>query len=109
MSFFGVSVETIASVRTHPGADRLDLCTLEGMSFQVVVKRGEFNPGDRVVYFPVDALLPEDLLRRIGLEGRLAGARKNRVKTISLRGEISQGLVGPLDLISGLPENERTT
>lgn len=93
MAFFAVTLETIRSVVKHPQADRLDLCTLEGMDFQIVTLKDQFNPGERVLYFPLDSILPRALLARLGLEGRLAGAERNRIKTVKLRGEISQGIV----------------
>lgn len=99
MAFFGVTLEVIETVKYHPNADRLDICTLKGMNFQFVTGRDQYKPGDLVLYFPVDALVPQDLLAKIGLEGRLAGKEKNRVKTIRLRGEISQGIVATPDLI----------
>lgn len=108
MAFFAVTIETIATANRHANADRLDVCTLEGMAFQFVTKRDEYRPGDRVVYFPLDSVLPPAVLGALKLEGRLAGPGKNRVKTVRLRGEVSQGLVGPLTLLEGLAESERT-
>lgn len=99
-SFFGVTIETIKTSIHHPNADRLNVCTLEGMNYQFVTARDEFKPGDNVLYFPLDAVLPQELLKKMGLEGRLAGKEKNRIKTMRLRGEISQGIVGPLSLIN---------
>jgi RNA ligase (TIGR02306 family) len=94
MAFFGVTLETLSRVEPHPNADRLDLARVVGLEFQFVVGRGRHVPGERVVYFPVDAVLAPWVLERLGLVGRLAGSAKNRVKTVTLRGEISQGLVG---------------
>ena len=105
MAFFGVTLEVIETVRHHPNADRLDICTLAGMSFQFVTGRDQYKPGDRVLYFPIDAQLPPRVLKEIGLEGRLAGKEKNRVKTIKLRGEISQGIVADTKLIEGCVDN----
>ena len=57
--------------------------------------------------FPPRCNLAAKMLSALGVEGRLAGGAKNRIKTIKLRGEISQGLIGPLTLIDGLSESER--
>jgi RNA ligase (TIGR02306 family) len=46
-----------------------------------------------VIYFPVDSLLPEWICNALSLAGKLAGRDKNRVKTVRLRGNISQGVV----------------
>jgi hypothetical protein len=41
MSEFAVSIERIDRVWHHPNADRLDLATLAGKGWQVVVGRGQ--------------------------------------------------------------------
>jgi RNA ligase (TIGR02306 family) len=95
MSFFAVTLEKIESARPHPNADRLDLCTLAGSTYQFVTGRNEFSAGDSVVYIPLDSVLPPNLIETLGLTGKLAGSEANRVKTVTLRGEISQGLAIP--------------
>jgi RNA ligase (TIGR02306 family) len=116
MAFFGITQEKIEKVWTHPKADRLDLAKLEGKSFQFVVGRGSCQPGEECLYFPVDSLIPDELMLALGvavrneagaIEGKLAGPNKNRLKTVRLREEISQGLIGPLSLLDGL-DGERT-
>lgn len=106
MSSFKIAVHIIESVRNHPNADRLDLATLHGMGWTFVVGRDQYKPGDAVVYFPIDSVLPESIQETLGLKGKLS---KNRVKTIRLRGEYSQGLVAsPADLgiTEYLPEED---
>jgi len=93
MSTFLVSVEVIDKVWAHPNADKLDLASVEGILGQFVVRKDSFKPGDAVVYFPVDAILPDNLIKELGMEGKFSGNGKNRVKTIKLRKEISQGYV----------------
>lgn len=93
MSFFGVTIEKIGTVEKHPNADRLEVATLKGRSFQFIVQAGLYKPNDKVIYFPVDSVLDDWIISRLGLDGKLSGANKNRVKTIKLRGLISQGLV----------------
>jgi RNA ligase (TIGR02306 family) len=108
MAFFGVTIETISEVNPHPNADRLDICKLDGVDFQFVTGKGLRNQGDKVLYFPLDALLPLDVADAMELGGKLAGKDKNRVKSIKLRGEISQGVIGDLDMLDAM-ENEKTT
>ena len=93
MSTFVVALRRIGRVRPHPNADRLDLAEVEGLTFQFIVPRGAYRSGDPVIYFPIDALLPDALAVRLGAKNYLAGPLMNRVKTARLRGEISQGLV----------------
>jgi len=94
MSKFAVEIRRISEVSHHPNADRLDIAKVDGLEFQFITGRDEYKQGDEVVYFPIDSILPDDIIARLGLEGRLSGPEKNRVKTIRLRSEISQGIVG---------------
>jgi hypothetical protein len=93
MAFFGVTSEHISAINVHPNADALELGKLEGMSFQFVIRRGAFKVGDEVFYFPIDTVFSDELAAVCGVLGKLAGSKKNRLKTVRLRGEISQGLV----------------
>lgn len=107
MSLFAVTVQRITNIRKHPNADRLELASLENFDFEFVVQKGVYDEGDLVVYFPVDSLLPMPLVEELGLVGKLAHGKinedgsprlQNRVKTIKLRGQISQGVVAPYKL-----------
>jgi RNA ligase (TIGR02306 family) len=85
------SMERIVSVQPHTNADALELVTVLG--WQVVCKKGEFKPGDLVVYINIDSQLSPhqhfDFL-----------ANKNyRIRPIRLRGEISQGICFPLTIL----------
>lgn len=93
MSIFVVNIEKISEIFPHPGADRLELAKLDGMDFTFIIPKDEYKVDDLVVYFPVDSVLPEDVITKLGLTSKLHGAAKNRIKTIKLRGVISQGVV----------------
>lgn len=101
MSFFAVTVERIATISAHTNADLLEMATLAGRDYEFVVLKGQFQPGDTVIYFPIDSQLPEIIATALGLGGKLAhgspgadGVRpQNRIKTVKLRGRISQGVV----------------
>ena len=82
------------TVIPHPDADAIELAQVGG--YVSVVRKGEFKTGDLAVYIPEDFVVPADVLSRLGLEGRLAGSGKNRVKPVRLRGVLSQGIVGSL-------------
>lgn len=98
-----VSIQTIDEVVKHPNADALDLVTVGG--WQMVAKLGEFHPGDECLYFEVDSVLPElrpfEFLRKSCFVDR-EWIRGFRLKTIRLRGELSQGLVMPLSALREL-------
>jgi RNA ligase (TIGR02306 family) len=106
MSTFAVEVRKIGTIIPHPNADRLDIATVEGMAFQFVVGKGNFVPGDYCVYFPLDSILPDPLCEGLGFAGKLSGPGKNRVKSIRLRNEVSQGLAVPLSALFDIGERE---
>lgn len=103
MSSFAVTLERV-NVRPHPNADRLELARV-GL-FDAVVGKDTFKPGDVVFYIPEQAILPDDLISTLNLEGKLAGPQKNRVKAVKLRGALSQGIVAKLDILNVFPEHD---
>lgn len=110
MSTFAVTVERIARIWTHPNADLLEMAQLESMTYQFVVGKGVHQAGDLVVYFPIDSLLPTSIIETLELSGKLSGSEKNRVKTVRLRGEISQGVVAfPQMVVPGWHEGMALT
>lgn len=110
MSTFAAEVLRVSEVWDHPDADRLELCKVGDIDYQMVVPKGRFEVGDRVAYFPLDSVLPLDVLQAIGLEGKLGGKARNRVKTVKLRGQVSQGLVaGLLEVVASMKEGTDLT
>jgi RNA ligase (TIGR02306 family) len=107
MSRFEVKVRKIEAVEPHPKADRLEFARVEG--YRSVVKKGEVKAGELVVYLPEAAVLPEFVLRALGLWnsetnlGMCAGEEGNRVKVVVLRGYMSQGIVFPLSYLADHP------
>lgn len=92
MSSFAVKVERV-TISAHENADALEIASIG--DYQAVVRKGQFKSGDLVAYVPEQALIPPELLAELGLEGKLAGKDKNRLKAVKLRGVLSQGLVYP--------------
>jgi len=105
MSEFGVTSELVEKIWTHPNADSLELAKLEGMGFQFVVPKGQFSEGQLVLFFPVDSIIPDYILEYVGLTGKLSGPKKNRVKTIRLRSELSEGLLIPPHQLGLFPDS----
>ena len=93
-------------IEPHPNADRLELAAVGG--FRCVVGKGAFTSGDLAAYIPEGAVCPDWLIAELGLDGKLAGSRRNRVKAVKLRGALSQGLVYPVrdGMIRGRPVAE---
>lgn len=94
MGYFAATVERLA-IEPHPDADALEIARVRG--FTAVVPKGQYADGDLAVHIPEAAIVPEPVLERLGLQGRLAGSKGNRVKAVRLRGVLSQGLIYPLE------------
>ncbi|WP_328945869.1 RNA ligase (ATP) [Streptomyces sp. NBC_00250] len=90
MSTLRVTAEVL-TVHPHPNADALELAQV-GL-YRAVVAKGAYRTGDAAVYIPEQAVLPAGLIEELGLTGRLAGGKSDRVKAVRLRGELSQGIV----------------
>ncbi|MGW1175753.1 RNA ligase (ATP) [Kitasatospora sp. NPDC002543] len=99
MSTLRVTAEKLI-VLEHPNADALELAQV-GLYLAVVAK-GAYRTGEHAVYIPEQSVLPEELIEELGLTGKLAGARANRVKAVRLRGELSQGIVCRPAALSGV-------
>lgn len=94
MSTFAVKIYPL-TIAPHPNADRLELAGVG--DYRSVVMKGSHRTGDLGAYIPEAAVLPPAVIARLGLEGKLAGSDKNRVKAVRLRQELSQGVVFPLE------------
>src|SRR5437016_3565087 len=87
MSSLIVPIALIEKITAHSNADSLELAQVLG--WQLVVRKGEYQVGDQVVYFPIDTMLPLELSERFGVTKYLS---KGRIKCAKLRGEPSFGL-----------------
>lgn len=88
------TIETISEIKTHTNADALELAMIRG--WQVVVRKGEFQPGDKVIYLEIDSWVPTEIapfLTKNLVPREYEGIKGERLRTIKLRGEISQGLI----------------
>ena len=90
----------VDNVEKHFNADTLDICTIGG--WKVVTKRDEFKPGDFAVYFEVDSFLPIEpefeFLRKSSYK-KMGDQEGFRLRTVKLRGQISQGLLLPISIL----------
>lgn len=90
------SVQQITALNPIEDADAIEVADVLG--WKVVVKKGEFRVGDLAVYMEIDSVPPDEEQYRF--LWRFAEQRPNnfRIKTIKLRGQISQGILFPMDL-----------
>lgn len=106
MSYCGY-VTTIKELRKHSNADRLQVATL--FSNDVIVGL-DMQIGDKVLYFPTDGKLGLEfarvnkLLREKDENGNQTGGYldpdKRHIRSMKLRGEMSDGLVMPIESLS---------
>lgn len=92
------TIRTISDITPIANADKIEVAHVDG--WQVVVKKDEFKVGDKVVYVEIDSKMPEKP------EYSFLESRKYVVKTIKLRGQISQGLILPLSVLPDGKYNE---
>lgn len=90
-----VTIQKIKSLTPIPNADKIELAEFNQVAWKCVVKKGDFKVNEHCVYFEVDSFLP--------IKPEFEFLRKNcfkktdfgegfRIKTIRLKGQISQGL-----------------
>ena len=86
------TIRTIANIKPIPNAERIEVAQIDGWEV-IISKSDNFSQGDKVVYIEIDSKMPKtpeyDFLK----------SRKYVVKTIKLRGQVSQGLVLPLAVL----------
>ena len=91
------SVVKIADIQPIVGADAIMVASVKG--WKVVVKKDEYKVGDLAVYYEIDSFLPIrpqfEFLRKSSYK-RMGSSEGFRLKTIRLRGQISQGLLTPI-------------
>lgn len=94
------SIQVVSQINPHPNADAIELATVRG--WQVVVKKGEFQPGDTVIYLEIDSWVPTEIapfLSKGQPPREYRGVKGERLRTVRLRGEISQGLILPISVL----------
>jgi RNA ligase (TIGR02306 family) len=100
-----VTLRRVTGKRPITGADRVELVEVGG--WQCVTGINEFQVGDMGVFFEIDSFLPATDSRFAFLSQKFIeseGARGFRVKTMKMRGELSQGLMVPMAMFPELEE-----
>lgn len=97
-----VSIRIIEERKDILGADKIEALRVGG--WWCVSQKDQFKVGDRILYYEVDSFLPikpeyEFLLKGSSIKKQLVGGQEVegiRLKTIKLRGQISQGMIMPV-------------
>jgi RNA ligase (TIGR02306 family) len=109
------SIQTVNAVEPIPNADAIEKIRVLG--WWVVSKKGEHKPGDTIVYCEIDSLLPErpefEFLRASSFKPARADPAGGpglpagfRIKTVKLRGQVSQGICFPLSILPEVAPTE---
>lgn len=95
------SIAQITHIKPIEGADAIE-CAIVNDGWPVVVKKGEYQVNDLAVYLEIDSWVPHELAPFLskGQYPRVYnGVEGERLKTVKLRGQISQGLLLPLSTL----------
>lgn len=91
------SVVKVLDIQPIAGADAIEVATVKG--WKVVVKKSEYKVGDLAVYYEIDSFLPItpqfEFLRKSSYK-KMNDKEGFRLKTIKLKGQLSQGLLTPI-------------
>ncbi len=97
------TIRQISDLSPIEGADKIELATVGGWKV-VVAKDVGHKVGDLVVYCEIDSFLPIrdefEFLRKSSYKKMSDGTEGFRLKTIRLRGQISQGLILPISVLN---------
>lgn len=91
------SIKPITHIKPIPDADAIECAIVDG-GWPVVVKKGEYQVGDVAIYLEIDSWVPYELAPFLsrGQEPReYNGVKGERLRTVKLRGQVSQGLLLP--------------
>ena len=94
------TIRKIDALRAIPDADAIECAVVGGWT--AVVKKGEFKAGDLAVYCEIDSWIPHALAPFLskGKEPRVFdGIAGERLRTMKLRGQLSQGLLLPFAIM----------
>lgn len=93
------SIQIIKDLQAIENSDNLLVATILGWKV-VVNKKENFKIGDKVVYFEIDSFLPIreefEFLRKSSYKNDVILGDGFRLKSVRLRGQLSQGLILPL-------------
>lgn len=106
------TIQIIEELKPIEGADKIEAARVKG--WWIVVKKDQFKVGDRVIYYEIDSLLPvkpefEFLLKGSTLKKSVIDGKEYegiRLKTIKLRGALSQGLILPVSILKNYGDLE---
>jgi RNA ligase (TIGR02306 family) len=97
MSTFSVEAFEI-QISSHPDPEVHSIELAQVGGYRSIVRKGQYKTGDVALFIPPQAIVPDNLLKELGLfdeekgKGRLKG-EGNRLGPARFRGVLSEGLV----------------
>ena len=93
------TVRRIDAIHPIPDADSIECAVIGG--WKVVTKKGEYKPGDLAVYCEIDSWIPNELAPFLskGEPKEYNGIKGERLRTVRLRKQLSQGLLLPYSIL----------
>jgi RNA ligase (TIGR02306 family) len=105
-----VTVRKVINVEPITNSDNLEHVTVDG--WKVVCKRGDFQKDDLALFYEIDSFLPVrqeyEFLRKGCYKKLVDGTEGMRIRSIKLRGAISQGLLLPLSTFPDIDFSDTT-
>lgn len=98
------TIRRVANIEPIPDADAIDVATVDG--WKVVVKKGEFQIGDLACYFEIDSWIPKAIAPFLNKGRTYNEVEGERLRTVKLRKQISQGLLLPLSSVAARDERD---
>lgn len=92
------TIRKIDAINPIPDADAIEVATVGG--WKVVVKKGDYTVGALAVYCEIDSFIPTAIAPFLTKPGQypktFEGVEGERLRTVRLRGQLSQGLLLPV-------------
>lgn len=91
------TIRVIQNIVPIEGADLIELAIIDG--WQVIIKKDEYNVNDKCIYLEIDSWVPHELAPFLNKDKEpktFNDVPGNRLRTIKMRGQYSQGLILPL-------------
>lgn len=85
------TIREISDIQPIPKRDKIVLASVDG--WKIIVKKDEFQIGDKCVYCEIDSVLPKRE------EFKFLESKQYRIKTMKMSGVISQGICFPLSIL----------
>jgi RNA ligase (TIGR02306 family) len=94
------SVQMVEEIKPIEGADKIEAVRVLG--WWVVAQKGEYEIGDLAIYLEIDSFCPTEIAPFLSKDKEpreYNGVKGERLRTVKLKKQISQGLLLPLDTV----------